>query len=314
MNRNRRRIATMLIFSMIALVLFACVNVPAPVPGPIEMRQLEYSAAQSTLAAGQSELMDLSHQATVVSLNMAQAANAEAQTARDYHQRQLMELSIRATEVSQSMDQAAAMQEFLMEQTQMAWDAYGAAQSQAATATYSAYIMNVTETAQAQAILDIRATETAQAIAVLTAIPRTLTPLAATQAAILFEQEKYQRQSNWGELITPLKIILTTLVILLLILGGVLAFRRFMPVLEFRLRNPGRNGNLSPLILLDGLIVDPAHHHHRLPPSEPGPTYLPQFSSAETLQIEIIGPSEPSIINWITEAEQKLFFDERSQG
>jgi len=308
MNIIRRRIVvTMLIFASMALVLLAaCESVTPPVTGPIETPQYVYAAAQSTLDSGQSQMMELSHQATVVSLNMDQAANAAAQTTLDYNRRQLMELSIRGTEVSQNMARAAATQQFITEQTQRAWNAKATAQSQAATSTYSAYILNVTQTAQAQWILDVHTVGTAQAIAALTAIPLTTTPLAETQAAILFQQRKYERQSFWGEIVTPLKVVLTTLVILLLIVGGVLAFLRFMPVLEFRLRNPRGNGNISPLFLMDGMIMDLVPHHRRLTQREPRQAYLPRLTRGGPAQVEIISPSEPSVARWITEAEQEL--------
>ncbi|MFZ6030575.1 MAG: hypothetical protein ACOYYS_22945 [Chloroflexota bacterium] len=35
----------------------------------------------------------------------------------------------------------------------------------------------------------------------------------------------------------------------------------------------------------------------------------PQIPSDETPQVEIVGPSESSVINWISEAEQKLHSD-----
>ena len=101
------------------------------------------------------------------------------------NQRQMMELAYQATAVSLNMAQAAATQQFITEQTQMVWNATATAQSQAATATYSAYILNVTQTAQAQAILDVQATQTAQANATLTAYSLTATPWAALQAEIV---------------------------------------------------------------------------------------------------------------------------------
>jgi hypothetical protein len=339
MNSFRRRIATMLILTFMALALLACDNVTVPAPGTIVTPQPVFADAQATLDYGQSQMEELSYQATVVNLDMNQAANAMAQTTLDYNQSRLMELSIRATEVSQNMARAAATQQaiaeqtqmamnatatvqsqaatqqFIAEQTQMAWNATATSQSQAATATYSAYILNVTQTAQAQAVLDTRATETAQAVAALTAIPLTATPLAATQAAILFQQRKYERQSAWGELVTPLMIILTTLVILLLIMGGVLAFRRFMPVFEFRLLNPRGNDNTSPLVLMDGTIVDIDPHHHQLTPSEPAQAYLSQIypSDEPAAQVEIFSSSEPSVARWIAEAEQELHANGRIQ-
>jgi hypothetical protein len=316
MNKIRRHIAPLLILTFLAVVLLACESAPQPpVPGTFGTPQPGYAAvaAQSTLDYGQNQMNELYHQATVVGLNMAQAANVAEQATLDYHQRQMMELAYQATVVSLNMAQAAATQQFIAEQTQMVWNATATAQSQAATATYSTYILNVTQTAHAQAILDNHATETAQAIVALTAIPLTITPLAATQAAILFQQKKYERQSFWREIVTPLKVVLTTLVILLLIVGSILAFRRFMPVLEFRLLNPPGNGNISPLFLVDGVIVDLDPRHRRLIPSEPRQAFIPQLPSDATPQVEIIGPTEPSIINWVTEAEQKLRADGRNQ-
>jgi hypothetical protein len=169
-------------------------------------QQAEYAAAQATLDSGQSDMMELSHQATVVSLNMEQAANAAAQAKLDDNQRQLMELSIQGTEISQNMAQAAATQQFITEQTQMAWNATATAQSQAATATYSAYMFNVTQTAQAQAILDVQATQTAEAKATRTAYSLTATPGAAIQADIVRARNEAERRALWGEfVVTPLK-------------------------------------------------------------------------------------------------------------
>src|SRR3990172_6726827 len=142
MNIIRRLFATILIFPFIVLALLACESVTAPVTGSIETPQ-PYAAAQSTLDFGQSQIEELSHQSTIVGLNMDQAANAAAQSTQDNNQRQMMELSIQGTEVSQNMAQAAATQQFISEQTQMVWNATANAQTQAATATYSAYSLNV---------------------------------------------------------------------------------------------------------------------------------------------------------------------------
>jgi hypothetical protein len=162
---NKRRILTMLIFTFIALLaLMACESINVPVrTGSIQTPQ-PYAAAQSTLVYGQNRLEELSHQATMVSLDMDQAAIAAEQATLDYSQRQMMELAYQATAVSLNMAQAAATQQFILEQTQMVWNATANAQSQAATATYSAYSLNVTQTAQVQAILERHAAETAQAI------------------------------------------------------------------------------------------------------------------------------------------------------
>ena len=294
MNIFKRLLTLILFLTFIALALLACESFYAPVTSSIETPQ-PYAAAQSTLDYGQSQIEELSHQATVVGMEMDQAVNAAEQATLDYNQRQMMELAYQATAVSLNMARAAATQQFITEQTQMAGNATATAQSQAATATYSAYIFNVTQTAQAQAMLDVQATHTAQAHATQTAYSLTATPFAALQADIVRTRNEAERRALWGEfVVTPLKVILSTLVVLLLIVGGVIAYRRLMPLLELRLRTIWRD-NDSPLLLVDGMIVDP-DLPHRLP-------------SDETPHVEIVGPSEPSVTNWITEAEQKLRTD-----
>jgi hypothetical protein len=255
-------------------------------------------------------MMELSYQATVVNQNMDQAANAAAQTTLDYNQRQLMELSIRSTEVSQNMTQAAATQQFIIKQTRMAGNATATAQSQAVTAIFSAYILNVTQTAQAQMVQDVQATNAAQVNATWAAYSLTATPWAAIQADIVRTRNVSNRRSWWAEFVyTPFKFILITLIVLLLIVGGVLAYWRLMPVLEHRLRSI----NDSPLLLLSGKIVD--HDPHPRPFSrwiarQPS---LPQLPSYQTPQVEIIDPLDPLIAIWIEETEQKLRTDGRIQ-
>jgi len=217
-----------------------------------------------------------------------------------------MELAYQATVVSLNMAQAAATQQFITQQTQIAWNTTATAQSQAATATYSAYVLNATQTAQAQAILDVQATHTAQAHATQTAYSLTATPFAALQAHIVRTRNEAERRALWGEfVVTPLKVILLTLVVLLLIVGGVMAYRRLMPVLELRLRTIWRD-NDSPLLLVDGTIVDSDASHHRLTQQELTLLEHPALPGDEMPEVEIVGSSEPSITNWIIEAEQKL--------
>lgn len=347
------------IVALAILVLLACVSSTPPAPGTFSYeyatftpspwsgsnQEAAYAAAQATLTAGENRAMGLSHQATVVSLNMEQAAAISAQATIDYDQRQLMELSIQATEVSLNMARAAATQQFIREQAQLAQNATAAVQSQAATATAQSqaataiahnqavaatatahsqavavtataatYILQVTQTAQAQAILVRHAAETAQVRATQTAYPLTATPAAATQAYLVRTREGRERRALWEEfVVTPVKAVLTTLVIVLLIVGGVLAFRRFMPALEYRLRNPRRSGNAIPLSLPDGTIVDLVPYDRGLEMREPVLLGLPQLVSDDTPQVEIIDPSEPSIINWVAEAERKLGTQGRTQ-
>src|SRR5512145_702218 len=105
---NNRPVATLIILALMVLALIVCGRIyvlPAgwpltaasptftvpPLPG--NNPSGAYAAAQATLAAGQSEMTELSRQATAVSLNIDQAANAAAQTTLEYHRQQLMELS-----------------------------------------------------------------------------------------------------------------------------------------------------------------------------------------------------------------------------
>jgi hypothetical protein len=302
---NKQSVAIVLMLTLIVLALMAYRSVTRPELSGDNPEEA-YVAAQATLASGQSEMMALSHQATVVSQNIDQAADVAAQATMDYHQRQLMELSIQGTEVSQNMARAAATQQFIAEQTQMVWNATATAQSQAATATYSAYILNVTQTAQAQAIVDARIAETAQANATRTAYSLTATPWAAIQADILRTRNEKERRARWEEfVVTPLKAILFTLVALLLIVGGVRAYQRLMPVLELRLRTISR-GNDSPLLLADGMIVDPDPPHRRLTHWVQRLPKLSQRPSDEMPLVEIIAPPDPSVALWLAEAEEKL--------
>ena len=323
---NKQRIATIMILTLMVLALLACgsINPPGPetpfayptfTPSPLsgDYQEAAYAAAQATLAAGQREMAELSYQATVVNQNMDQAANAAAQTTLDYHQRQLMELSFRATEVSQNMTQADATQQFITKHTQMAWNDTATAQSQAVTAVYAAYILKVTQTAQAQGMLDLQATQVAQANATLTAYSLTATPWAAIQAEIIRARNESNRRAWWGEfVVTPLKVILVTLVVLLFIVGAVMAYWRLMPVLDLRLRAIWRD-NSNPLLLVSRKILDPDPTHHRFTRWVLRQPRLSQFPSYETLQVEIISPFDPSVSLWIEETEQKLRTDGRFQ-
>jgi hypothetical protein len=248
MNIHSQRIAPVLILTFMALMLMGCATPyttlagfspttglssptpaqAAPAQAIIESPNPAYANAQATLDYGKSQLLDLARKETENSLNMSQAANSAAQSTQDYNQRQKADLNFQATVVSLNIAQAAATQKFILQQTKIAQDATTAAQSNAATAaqstylmdvnqtaqvqaildaqalqtdqaaaaltaypltaTYSAYLLNVTGTVQAQAILNAQSTQTAQAIAALTAYPLTATPFTKTQAALLMQQ------------------------------------------------------------------------------------------------------------------------------
>jgi hypothetical protein len=323
---NKWVIGMMVLFILFVLVLVAAENAapsgqgrvfvyPAITPSPMfgNKSEAEYAAAQATLVSGQGEMMDLFHQATLVSLYMEQAANAAVQATADYHQSQLMELSYQATVVSLNMIQAAATQQYITEQTQVAWLTTATAQSQAATGTYSTYMFYVIQTAQAQAILDVQTTQAAQVMATRTADSLTATPFAAIQADIVRTRNEAERRALWNEfVVTPLKVILLTLVVLLLITGGVRTYQRLMPVLELRLRTISRK-NDTPLLQMGGTMEDPEYQSRPLSPGESLQAYLFQFSSDNAVQVEMVDSSEPSITNWITEAEAQLRTDGRKK-
>lgn len=283
-------------------------------------------SAQATLDAGQQVINEISYQATLVSLNINLAARAAAQATLDYNQAQLMGLAIRGTEVAQNMAWAAATQQYIVdqteqasavtvtayqaqiEQTQMVWNATSTAQSQAVTATYAAYILIVTQTAQGQMQLDAQDMRYAQANATQQAYSLTATPMAILQSERIQAQAESNRKSVWMDfVVNPLTVFLMTLIILVIILGWVLAYKRFMPVFELGLRKFVQEDN-RPVVLLEGRIIEAIPVPAPLISAQPE-IYTPKLTSVSLAQIEIVGPDEPSITNWITEAEQKLRFD-----
>jgi len=347
MNQTRQRIAAILLFTILVLALTACGSFDTPLPGtplthpaftpaPLSgnIQETEYAAAQATLASGQGQMSEINRQATVVSRNMAQAAATQQFIARQTQMVLNATTTVQsqdataaaqnqgATATAQSQDATAVAQNQDATATSQSQDATAIAQNQAATATAqsqdatatdSAYIRNVTQTVQAQVVLDVQGTHTAQTNATLAAYSLTATPWAAIQADIVQTRNASNRRAWWGEFVaTPLKAILFTLLVLMLIVGGLMVYRRLMPVLELRLRTISRN-NDSPLLLVDGIITD-----HE-PPKRPLKHWvlrqpnLPQFPSYETLQVEIIDPLDPSIALWIEETEQKLRTDGRIQ-
>ena len=144
MRITRSRIAAFVLFTFMAQMLSGCSDfitsdpnltltpgLATPEPVNIEPQNPDYAFAQATMEAGESQLSDLSHQATQVSMEMAQAADAAALLTQEYNQRQKTELDYQSTLISQNMAMAAATQAFLAQQTQIAMDAAAAAQSSA---------------------------------------------------------------------------------------------------------------------------------------------------------------------------------------
>jgi hypothetical protein len=246
-----------------------------PRPVYIEAQNPDYAFAQATMDSGQSQLSDLSYQATQVSMDIDQAADAAALLTQEYNQRQKMELDYQSTIISQNIEWAAATQEFLDRQTKIASEATAIAQSSAAAATQSAYLMNATQTAHAQEAVNAQVQQTAQAVAALTAYPLTATPFAVTQAALLMQQYDREQRSFEEQVVAPLIPVILMLDILLIMLGLFLAFRRFMLVpWTYRSRIMRLKVNHNPLILIDGVIVNHESRLHRRIPSELTPANL----------------------------------------
>ena len=193
----------------------------------------------------------------------------------------------------------------------MAPDGNGDSASEASTAAYSAYVLSVTQTAQAQSVLDVQANQTAQMNATQAAYSLTATPWAAIQADMARTRNETERRAWREEFVdTSLKVVLMALIVLLLIVGGVLAYQRLMPLLELRLRTNSRY-NDRPLLHVKGMIVDPDPPHHRVGLRQLRLLNHLRLPSNGTPHVETIDSSEPFIANWITEAEQKLRTDSR---
>jgi hypothetical protein len=263
--------------------------------------------AQATIDMGQSQLLDLSRKATEVSLDMTQAANVAAQSTQDYIQRQKIDLDYQATVISLNIAHAAATQQFIAQETQIAGEATAFAQQRAAAATSSAHSQNITETAQAQAILNGQAVLNAQAMSSLTAYPLTATPFAATQAALLLQQYDREQQSFVDRVVVPLIPIVAVLDLLLLVLVILLAYRRFNPLPWLpRLRIARANVNPSPLIMIDGKLTDPEPRLYQVIPSELTPANPPPLPGVNMAHVELMNASEPPVAHWIAEVEHQL--------
>ena len=213
------------IISMSACADMAYENVnTAMLPGAHQ----DHSAAQATLAAGQAQAQNLAIQSTQVSLNMTQAAATDT---------------------------------YFLRQTERAQHESATAQSQRATASQQAHLQGLTHTAEIEQTQAAQATNTAYAIQTATAWPQTATPLAATQQAIIAQAEAAARRAHWEQVLIPLRVIFLSLlgfvILVLLVLGGVRAYRRLLPALELRLGTIPRGPHDAPLLLLNNLIIDP---------------------------------------------------------
>jgi small neutral amino acid transporter SnatA (MarC family) len=313
MNVARRRFGIWLVFTLMAQMLLGCTDFPSTIPEdstttkPLGSPNSDYFSAQATIDSGQSQLLDLSYKATQVSLEMAQAANVAAELTQEFIQRQKLDLDYQATIVSRNITQAAATQQFILRQTQIAMDATAVAQSNAATAAQSAYLVSVSQTAQAQALLDARVAQTDQAVAAMTAYPMTATPFAMTQAALLMQQYDREQQSFADRVVAPILPFLIILVLFLFILLATLFFLRIIPMpWSRRLRITAGNDHSLPMTTVDGVLADhdpgfDSSISYDLALSNP-----PELSGQKTVCVEIVNPAEPPFAHWIAEVEQQL--------
>jgi hypothetical protein len=272
------RIAPLILAAFTGMALLACAPYVEPVAIPIQPPQL-YANAQSTLDSGENQLENLSDQAD--------------------------DLSDQANVVGQEMADAAATQQSITVQNQAASMAEATAQSEAATAAFLSDHLNATQTAQAQVELAARGTLTSQTNATEQAYSLTATTGAALMAAAVQKQDEAEQKARWTTfVVNPVKAVLLALLVLLLIVVGVMFAWRLFQVLEIlpRLGLPGDHQHT--LLRVDGVIVQPAA---AAPPIKQRVLRLLKTSqSPDTPRVEIISPTEPSIVNWITEAEQKL--------
>ncbi|MEA3349743.1 MAG: hypothetical protein U9Q82_03895 [Chloroflexota bacterium] len=209
------------------------------IPTLITSSHPEYTAAQATLAAGQAEAQNMAIQSTRVALNFTQAVATEAAFVR---QTQRVEQSTATAQVAQATAQQAAL-------------------NTTATANQQTHLHAVAQTASLAQTQADQATQTADAAHTATAWPQTATPLAATQQVIIARAEAAQRRAHWEQILIPSKVIfldiLGCVILVLLTLGGMRAYRRLLPALEMRLGTIPRGPHDAPLILFNDLIIDP---------------------------------------------------------
>jgi len=238
---------------------------------------------------------------------------------------------------------AASTQMALIIQTQTAGDATRAAQDRAATAAQLAYLANVnqtdqaqarldalglqtaqvaatltayplvvaqtaqsqniTQTAQAQLVLNAQGTQSAQAIASLTAFPMTATPFAVTQAALLMQEYGREQQAFMDQIVTPLLPVAASVVLILLIVGIVLAYRRFMP--QRQSRRWTANYTTIPVLAIDRNLPLPP-----MIPLELTPANLTQPEKYSWVHVEIVNAADPPFAHWIEDVERQLDLEE----
>ncbi len=279
-----------------------------------EMAQTQDASSLSNQDANQRKKSELDLQATVISLNMAHAAatqefiGQQTQIALDAINRaqDRADAAVQATGQVRATQaaQAQAIQDILALQTVQAGATLAAFPL---IATHSAQLRNATETVQAQAFLFAQATQISQAQMTRTAYPLTATPLAVTQAALLMQQYNREQQSFTDQVVTPLIPILVIMILIFLTFGIVWAYRWFVPVTwPRRLQSARVNYHLSPMTVIDGVIVNPAARikpkiRFKLKPANPSTP-----SAMDQVHVEIVDAAEPPVADWIAEVEDRM--------
>ena len=267
-----------------------------------------YDFAQATMEYGERQLLELDRKATEISLNLAQAASNSALATQEYNRLRQMELDYQTTKISLNITHAAATQEILAQQTAISRNSTVVAQSTAEAAARSAYLVNVTQTAHAQAILYAQVLQATQDAEALTAYPMTATPFAKTQAALLMQQYDREQQAFISRVIYPSIPFFAILGLLLLVIAGIaLVYLRFLPLTwPPRLLITRENANNNPLIIIDGVSENSPPYLDRVIPPELTPANPPMPSETNSVHIEIVNATEPPVAHWITEVENQL--------
>ena len=326
MNPTRWRIAALLIATLLAQLLLSCgaalpstvselpptpsfqpFATPTP-PAIIAPTNPDFDNAQATVAAGKSQLSDLSRRATEDSLAIAKTENAAALATQQASQNQLLELGLQATAtaISQDVANAAATEKSVKQQAKAAREATAAAQRAAATATQSAVNLNQAIIAQAQVIVDGELTQTAQVVAAATAYPMTATDVAATRAAQLTQEYQREQDNFVNQIVTPLiPVVAAILFILTLILIIVVIKRQLIPLSWFR-PSLDRRKSINPTVMIDGVMADYSQRPHPIDPSEFSPENIPMLPCEKLVYVEYVNPNELPVARWVDEVEQQL--------
>ncbi|RLF27112.1 MAG: hypothetical protein DRN14_05795 [Thermoplasmata archaeon] len=155
----------------------------------------------------------------------AQSAQVDAQNTITSGQAIASNLNLTATAISlQQLQNNMAL-------TQAAFTQQAQAQQ-----TETAQADRATEQAAMVSTSDAQFTATHQAIVSATAWPQTATPLAATEIAIIAEATEIERRLYWSRYASPFLLLLGAIVLIAMIVGVIIAFRRLLPVWELRLR------------------------------------------------------------------------------